>query len=825
MIRFTLAILCFISTLSLSAQLYNPLYPKGTGSSSYENFEGNYDYEQFLLQNQQSQILGQDSAELARRQIQTDPIELRKLGVPETVIEELTRLNSLQDSLTFLGYQIEQSREENDSLGLEDIKAMIEFQKSEIIRKVLALPPSIIYGQEFFRKNIVHLFDQDKSRIKANEDYILGNGDEISINVWGNREVSEKFVIDGEGGISPTFVGRVYLQGMTLSKAREVLTQKYAKAYGTDNTKVEISLNYYKLIQVNIVGEVLNPGSYTFSAMNSAFNALVAVDGPNQIGSVRNIFIKRDGQTIGELDLYDYLLNPTNSQNVFLYENDFIFVPLQGSIVSIAGAVRRPLKYEMKENESVADLIKYAGGLNENAYTKNVLLRRFDENQEVFLELNLDSLTQNQSSFLLQNGDSLFFKSIQADQGNFVKMGGAVRVPGNYVINSGDRIADVLFRAGGPTENAALDKAYLIRNNNVVVQKFYTFNVSKVLVNQNNGDNLLLESTDSIYLIAKDSSRQFFPVTITGEVNNPGEYQYGENLRLGDLILLAGDFKREAVNSQLEVSRILELSSENPTKGERILIKRLEVGKDLAIDPVESDFLLEPFDRIYIRRSPNFELQQSVVILGEVQYPGEYSLINKKERINSLVKRAGGTTEFAFKSATRLKRVEQGPILVDLDKVDNIPNSNYNYILANKDTIFVPKMYNYVTLKGNLKYFELDSTTTQVNVPYEEGKSGPYYVRKYGGGYSKFTNPRSTFVTQPNGEVQRASQRVVFPGGPRVDNGATVTVMTKDRKRLEEERIDLFKKKNFSWNRAIDSFASALISMLTIVVLILQIRS
>jgi len=377
LIRFTLAILCFFSTIALSAQLFNPLYPNGTG---YDDSEGNYDYEQFLLQNQQSQVLDQDSLELLqRKQIQTDPAELKKLGVPDEVIEELTRLNNLQDSLTFLGYQIEQSREENDTIGLEDIQEIIEFQKREIIRKVLALPPSVIYGQEFFRKNIVHLFDQDKSRIKANEDYILGKGDELSINVWGNREVSEKFVIDGEGGISPTFIGRVYLQGMTLSKARELLTQKYTKAYGTDNTKVEISLNYYKLIQVNIVGEVLNPGSYTFSAMNSAFNALVAVDGPNQIGSLRNIFIKRDGITIAELDLYNYLLDPTNSQNVFLYENDFIFVPLQGPIVSINGAVRRPFKYEMKENESVSDLIKYAGGLKDNAFVASLPFRLLSE--------------------------------------------------------------------------------------------------------------------------------------------------------------------------------------------------------------------------------------------------------------------------------------------------------------------------------------------------------------------------------------------------------------------------------------------------------------
>ena len=821
--RSYLILLFLFITCSVSAQLYNPLNPTGVGS----NYQGRYDYEQFLLQQKQSDLLIKpDTLGDVRTSVETTPEELRKLGVQEEFVEEIMRLNAMQDSLTYLGYMVQKEQNsDNDTITVEYLQNVIEFQKQEIMRKMLALPVAEIYGQEFFRNNVVNLFDKQIINSKPTENYVLATGDEINITVWGKNDVSEQFVIDDQGSIVPDIVGKIYLKGLTFKRAKELVLSKYKEVYGSQN-EVEIALNFNRLIGVNIVGEVFNPGTYSFSSMNSAFNALVAVDGPNQLGTVRSIKIKRGGSTVKTLDVYKYLTNPDGTQDFFLETNDYIFVPPQGEIVSIAGAIKRPKKYEILPNESISDLIKYAGGLEKNAHKGAVGIRRYINNSEEYFELSLDSLNATQSQFLLQNGDSIFIKSIQSLRKNFVVLDGAFKVPGSYILKNNDKVADVIFRAGGPTQDAALNKGFLFRTNRNITREIKTFKVSEILVDQSNLENVLLEPNDTIFLLSMDSIRQEFPVYVNGEVKNPGIYKYGQNLTLQDLMLLSGNFRREAAGGQLEVSRILEFSKEDPKKGERIIVKRSDISKALMIPATDQEFVLEPYDRIVIRRSTNFELQQSVYLMGEVKYPGEYSLINKGEDVYSLISRAGGFTDYAFKEAAELHRIIDGHIFMDLADVFKQPKSSkYNYILSHMDTVVVPKMRNYVSIEGAVKYFVVDSLPVKINVPFEVDKKANYYVNKYAGGFGRHGRKKETYVQHSNGEVQRVRDYWLFKVYPEVENGGTIFVDEKERLAFVEERLKKRKARKFDWNRALDSFASSVISVVTMILLLQQLRN
>ncbi len=823
--RFIVFLLVLIS-FPLAAQLYNPLNPFGVGGGN--DSRNRYDYEQFLLQQKQSEnLIGLDTVDVIKKEIQTTPEELRKLGVDEKLIAELMSLNAFSDSLSILGLKVEQSRKiGEDTLSIQDLQEIIQFQKDELIRKALSLPIAEIYGQSYFRNNVVKLFDEQIINNKPSENYILGSGDEISINIWGRNDVSEKHVISETGEISPKIVGNINLKGISFKNAKELIINRYEKAYGASENSIEVSLNFNRLVSVNIVGEIFNPGTYTFSSANSAFNALVAIDGPNEIGTLRNIFIKRNGQVVKQLDVYNYLLDPGADTDFFLENNDYIFIPPQENIVIIDGAVRRPFKYEMKKGETLQDLIKFAGGLTETAHKEHIGLRRYENNEELYFEINLDSLSKNQKNFQIQNGDSIYVKKINPVRSNVIQVDGAVRVPGGYILRDGDRIADVLFRAGGPARKAELDKGFLFRTNDNRTREVITYTISEILVNQQSNGNVLLEPNDSLLILSRDSIRQEFPVYINGEVRNPGEYQFGENLKLHDLIMLAGNLNTEASSSQIEVTRVMDLSSESPEKGERIVVKRANILASLGLDNEDGDFLLRPFDRVFIRRSPNFEIQQNVVLLGEVMYPGEYSLINKSENVHSLIKRAGGFTQYAFKSASKLNRIEDGQLFLDLKDVFDDPNkSSYNYILSDRDTIIVPKMTNFVSLKGEIKYFSIDTLTDIINVPYEAGRKADYYVKTYGGGFGKYGKKAGTFVQHPNGEIHRSTNFLVFRSFPKVENGSTIIVDETDRKKFEAERRKRKKERKFDWNRAIDSIASAMITVLTVAILYFQIRS
>lgn len=798
-----------------------------------------YDIQKFIDEQKtlKEQYLKDSTKSATEQKLFTTPEELRKLGVPDEVIQQLLGLTNKQDSLKTMGEEMERKRREDlanrkkkrstDTLSITDLQTIIGYQKEALIEKALSLPEPIMYGQEFFRRNLLDMFTNEPD-MRPSSNYILGENDEINITIWGNIDYNQAFTIDKSGSINPPLVGRIYLKGIEYSKAQEIIKQNFSKKYNLKKSNLAVSITYARIVAVNFVGELLNPGTYKLPAATSVYNALVAISGPNQIGSVRNIFIQRNGTTIKTLDLYEYLSNPNSKIDFFLEDNDYIVVPAKGGMININGEIERPHNYEIKKGEGLESIIKYAGNLKSNAFTKTINIKRYQNNKEILIDVNLDSLRSLKKDFMLENGDSIFVYPVPVGLRNYVQVQGAVNVPGKYEIKPGDKVSSILKKTTGIKDDADLTRAYVIRLKPDMSKQILPFRLDKVLQNNtNSSDDIVLQNLDTIKVVSRADFRQSFTIKVFGEVRMPGEYEYAEGLTLKDVLYLAGGLKKEAANNRIEVSRVLNFNTKDPDTGkenkDRIVIKRIEVNTDLTLDMNSQNFALSPYDHVFIRTSPDFETPQVIKIYGEVVYPGEYTLLNKEEKVTSIIDRCGGLTKYALQEGAQLYRKQDslGYVLLDLNKAYEKPdNSKFNYILISNDSIYIPKTQNIVTLSGAIAHYELDSIP-QISVPYEIDKKANYYIKEFGGGFSRYAKKTRTYVRQPNGEVDK-TQKVLglFKQYPKVQKGATIYVDVNDRKKNEEYRKRQRERRN--WNDAFDSVTSKIATILTVVVLAIQ---
>lgn len=734
------------------AQLYNtkPLPDRTATTGQTDPMKFNrYEFNKYVKEKDplQTEPTPEDSI---KQKISVTPEELRKLGASEDLIRDLMLLNAFSDSLTTqeeekkrLAFEKSTPPKKIDSLSVKDLQTLIQIQKRDLITKALALPEPKVHGHDFFRRSTLKMMLTDDPRLEMRppDDYMLSVGDELNITMWGNIDYNRIFTVDKQGGISPDLVGRVYLRGLTLQQARELLKEKYAKTYDLKKSKIEISVSYQRVVTANFVGELLNPGTYRFPALTTAFNALVTIDGPNQFGSVRNIYIKRNGQTIKNLDVYEYLSNPNSKQDFYLEDNDYIVIPSMGPVVTLAGRVRRPFNYELKQGEGLIRAIDFAGGLEADAFAKTITIKRYQNYHAQLIDINLDSLKLFNADFPLLHGDSIMIHRLPLEPRNFVEVIGAVSVPGKYEYTEGNKISDVMNKVEGVLEHADLGRAYVIRLNKDMSKRLIPFNLEEILKNPESKQNIVLQNLDTLQVLSRKDFRQDFMVKIFGAVRMPGEYSYADGLTLNDLFYLSGGMKKEAANTRIEVSRLISFTDRETGKTgkERIVIKRAAVDNDLSVNSEDQDFELKPYDHVFVRYAPDFEAQQIIKIYGEVVYPGEYALTSKEERILSVIERAGGLTPYAFKGAGRLYRMEDstGYVLLDIERAIVKPEkSKFNYILTMGDSIYIPKMKNVVTLSGAISHFDVDSIK-QVSAPYEKNKRAKFYINKYGGGFNR----------------------------------------------------------------------------------------
>ena len=787
---------------------------------------------------------------------------LKKMGLSA---DEISEAMDFKSSTGKYSNEIEEMSDVNDKLS-----KLYESFGDTLVEDTLSYPAAKIYGQDIFRNNKLSFYEKSLDA-KAPENYKVGSGDEISISVWGYSEFSENLLVDERGYITPSSYGRIYVKGLTFKKMRSLIKSKFGSFLDMKNSEIDVTLSYSRVITVNIVGEVYNPGSYSIPAINTAFNALIAAHGPNQLGSVRNIYIKRDGLTVDSLDVYQFLFNPTRSQDIYMQDGDYLFVPPAKHIVEIKGAVNRPYTYEAKKGESISELIKYAGGYTTNAFTDVLTLKRIDYNAIKVNDVHKDHV----NSIVIQPGDIIIVNSISNRLSNVVSVEGSIGVSGDYEFVQGDRLFNLLQRAKCIDDKTFLEKVYVVRLNSDRTKTHIAVDLGAILENSSHKDNIFLQEYDVVRVLSIDDFDDKFFVSVKGAVRSAGSFSFGDGMSLQDILLQAGGLTQQAEGSRVEISRIMDYDiSSNRLKPRKAIVKTIKIGDDLVLSSTAKEFLLQPFDQIFVRENPDFEPARNVILVGEVKYPGEYTLLRKDEKVSSLIKRAGGLTKYAYKDGVRmfrrfetikeeafqdqiieieisdelresilddpdLSRIYANDILnkkynplvdkkdngifnydvkeyvydvvyLNMEKAVGSSDSKHNLVLIEGDSIIFPKTMDVVHIAGEL--FNLKGNT--ISAPHFNRKRANYYVNNFAGGFTKENSKRNTVVLYPNGITKKAINYGLFTVSPRIKKGSTIIVSSKLTKQQKKQ------KNIVDWNKQIENAMLKITAVLTLWLLI-----
>lgn len=569
----------------------------------------------------------------------------------------------------------------------EKVEKLVETASDDLRQ---GAPKVDIFGFNYIQEREVKLFNSALD-VKPPDHYIIGAGDEISVNIWGYSDYNEVFTVEKEGYIQPRFVGRVYIKGLTVTEAKEVLTSTFARIYDLENSKFDITINYSRVITVNVVGEVLNPGSYTLPAINSAFNILAYVGGPSKIGSLRNVQIKREGQIIDRFDLYKFLFNPGEQNELFLQNNDYLYVPVAQKVVEIVGEVARPGKYELLQREDFDDLLKYSAGYLPTSYTKTIQIKRYKDNNVFIFDVDLDSLRSANGKLILEDGDKVIVRKITNKIENVVNIKGPVFLPGRYQWKPNYFLSDLIKDAEGLKEDAYLGEAYITRTNDDFTKFTIKVDLEELLANPKTDKDVELSKRDVVELFSETYFYDKFNVSIKGAVRNPREFDLQEGMTLRDLIQLAGGLQKYAY---LQRGYITRYNRDDKTTD----YLSFEIDTSNGMEAL-NNYIIQGNDKVRILSNLDFVKDGRLKIEGSVKNPGVYELW-KEISLKDLILISGGLNENAYLNRAFVFRqydnLKQDIIPVFLD------TSNYmaaldSVILRRNDEVRIFSNQNYKT--------------------------------------------------------------------------------------------------------------------------------
>lgn len=657
-----------------------------------------------------------------------------------------------------------------------------------------------VFGRNVFRSRAL-TFEPNENQATP-ENYRLGPGDEVIIDIWGENERSLREEISPEGNIMVEQVGPVYLNGLTIKEAnaklRGVFGQIYAGVSGdSPASEVRVTLGRLRTIQVNVMGEVEMPGTYRLSSFATVFHALYQAGGVTDIGTLRNIRVLRSGREVASVDIYKYLFHGDSKDDIRLEEGDIVLVPSYDLLVEVTGCVKRPMRYEMEAGEPLSQLLAYAGGFTGDAYGREVrVVRTMGREHELF---NVDSV--GYGTFALMDGDSVAVGRVLDRYANRIEVQGAVYRPGMYELGEGTHtVRELIGRAEGLREDAFRGRALLFRERDDLTPEIVAVDLEGVLSGRLT--DISLRRNDVLVVSSVHDLEDRGGFTIGGEVARPGVYPYAAHTTVEDLIVQAGGLLDGASTVKVEVSRRLkDPKSTTPSNGVgKVYAFSLKEG--LVVDG-EAGFELAPFDVVEVRRSPGYQPQRQVVLDGEVVFTGNYTLIRKNECLSDLVKRAGGITDDAYVRGGRLIRrmneeeravrdaalraAQQNrgadsvsleklmaddyyAVGIELDKALSNPGSDYDVVLREGDRLVVPEYVSTVKINGDVVY---PNTTV-----YLKDKRVKYYIAQ-AGGYGARAKRNKAYIVYMNGRVARVKGRA------KVEPGCEIIVPSKrDRKRM-----------------------------------------
>jgi protein involved in polysaccharide export with SLBB domain len=641
-------------------------------------------------------------------------------------------------------------------------------------------------------------------------DYPLGAGDTIVLDVWGDTVFRIEGELDREGGVNLPDVGRVVLAGQTLEQVRRTLRHRLSEVYsgldesdgGRATTHVSVTVGALRVIKVFVVGRARRPGGYDLSAAATAFHALFFAGGPTRQGSLRDIRVLRGGKEIAVLDVYDYLRSGKRDGDIRLENDDTIFIPPTGSRVAVQGEVRENGIYELRPGETLAEMLATAGGFTERAFGGRIQVERIlsleeqeetGEDRKIF-DFDYDDQARSRA---LRDGDQVTVFPIADRMRNFVTVSGDVRRPGTYELRPGSSLRDVLSEAGGVLETAFLERAQVIRTLDDETRHQLPVDLTKVLAGQPD-EAFALEPRDEIVVSSIWDLRDEHSVSIYGAVRRPGQYELRERMTLGDLLLQAGGATEYAYVQEVEISRIRRERNEGLPTAEILKV------------PLTADYLahreggleLLPFDNVFVRQQPNYELQRNVTISGEVVFPGVYTLRHPQETLAEVVERAGGLKATAYPKGFSMFRNKDdvGRVALDLEQALKDMASKDNVILFAGDALHIPEEPKTVTVRGAVGY--------PTSFVYDRGWSIGDYIDRAGGTTEKADSKR-IHIVYSTGAAARVKR---FWFDPEVLPGSTIMVPVKEEK------------EGIPWGNVIRDSASLLASVATVVLVVNQVN-
>ncbi len=670
-----------------------------------------------------------------------------------------------------------------------------------------------VFGRDIF--NNKDLTFEPAMNIATPQSYVLGPGDAVSVDVYGASQKTFDCTVSPDGQIIIEGFGPIQVGGLTVAAAKARIRSTLGSRYSS--SRISLSLGQTRTISVNVMGEVKVPGTYTLSAFATVFHALYMAGGTNELGTLRNIKIYRRNQLISVCDIYDYILNGKMTGNVRLNDGDVITVGPYDCLVDISGKVKRPMYYEMKKNESVGTLLKYAGGFTGDAYTKAVRVNR--KTGREYAVFNVEEFDMN--SFRIADGDSVSVDSILPRYRNTVEIKGAIFRPGMYQLGDGiNSVRTLIQHAEGLTEDAFTNRAVMHRMKDDRTLKVIPIDIKGIMSGA--VADIPLKENDVLFIPTKQTAMSERTITIQGEVQYPGIYKYADDETLEDLVLQAGGLKDNASTVKVDVAR--RVASPYATTTDSIIAHNytFSLKEGFVIDG-EPGFVLQPFDEVYVRKNPSYSIQQNVFIEGEAQFPGTYTLSKRNARLTDLLKAAGGITDIAYIKGARLERqaneaekarmeaaykmqqehIQQQllqlaassqnsnimqvgseatksqlekfqvpnsyPVGIELDKAINDPQSDANMVLRAGDRLILPRYTATVKINGAVMYPNV--------VSFQKGKGASYYINA-AGGYAQNARKSGAYVIYMNGMVAKVK------AGTKIEPGCEIVVPNKITRKM-----------------------------------------
>lgn len=701
------------------------------------------------------------------------------------------------------------------TLGSDKNKSLKDrIEKDSLVKE--STPQSVIrtedtYGMNLFRGGVVASITELST---PPLDYPIGVYDHIIVSLWNGAEATLEYTVARDGSIFPTGLGKIYIQGLTFENVRSLITRRF-KSYVPASTNITVSIGEPRTISVNVVGEVNTQGPMTVSAFTNAFNVIATAGGPTDMANLREILVKRNGKVIDELDVYRYLTTGDFGKHIYLDNNDFVIVQTVQRKVKAEGKFKRPMFYQLKKDEGLKALLKYTGGLQKDAFSSGVKVYRTELEKMVIKDVNVTAIINptndprlRNEDFPLVDGDIVKVISVNPGLINKVEMKGEISYPGPYEIRKGDKLFDLINRAGGITRNTYLPRAYIFRgggdSTNIKANKLEV-NLADVTRNDTTSRyNIELMPNDQVLFFNNNEFGDKQYVEIFGEVRKEGKVNKYGGMTLQDLLFLSGGLKQSAEYGRIEISSVVDIDSAKaqqiPT---RTVIRTIKVSPDLDLDSASARIVLKPYDQIYVRKNPTFELQQLVQINGMVKYSGPYPRLNKNERLTSYIDRAGGVlenadltgailyrkkTQYYLENVTKkvnsltdslggiivdsvktsIAEVSKEPVSIDLARAMKYRNTKYDIILQEGDVIFIPEMNPFVSVKGTVQ--------SPLKLTYDkEHSSVAYYIDKAGGFGARPWKSR-VYVQYANGKSRKTVNLFFMHFYPKVKAGSTINV-------------------------------------------------